>query len=81
MKTINLKGLKNALSENEMKNITGGNSPDKPQDKDTDPVYNPCKGKSFGDKCEITWSGGTQEGTCARVVRPDGTYGLECIKK
>jgi bacteriocin-like protein len=60
MKTISSKGIKETLSECELKNVKGGCEPDCECDKIT-----ACKGKKEGDTCcFVDESGVTQHGTC-----------------
>ena|GEM_PF-3950210 len=76
MKKINLKGLTDALSDNEMKQVKGGEDIDKPVDGPSgpQPVGDPCDGKKFGDKCQLGITNPTS-GKCG--VTLDGK--LKCV--
>jgi hypothetical protein len=71
MKTINLKGISNPLSEGEMKDVKGGAQPGSggfdqfmlPNDDDagagvTCPEGDPCKGKNTNDSCTCNGKSG-----------------------
>ena len=74
MKTINLKGVSNTLSDNEMKMVKGGGDttilipPAPPEDI-------PCAGLAAGSECSVTWSGGVKTGHC---YYPKGSSTLKC---
>ena len=66
MKKINLKGISNALSNNEMKHVKGGVlklTADPGSIEAVDAVA-ACDKKLPWAKCTMTWSGGTREGQC-----------------
>jgi hypothetical protein len=75
MKTINLKGVLETLSDLELKHVVGGEdtSAESPEDEDD------CKGsKTCNGSCSIRKPGGGNT-TCEYITFSDGSNGCACV--
>jgi bacteriocin-like protein len=74
MKTINLRGITNPLSEEELKKVIGGANEKQPTELETVREH-ACNNSQFMGPCQLEWSGGTIGGVCRRSLL---TGHLEC---